>query len=238
MLVVALAVQSQSHRSFFCKTFALAGKTVLTFLLGVLLVPGLDLVRVESSHAGMVNNALQSQVDDGAAVVLSLTHLGAQQAVRAPVPVPHNPAPTNSVLNSIVPGSIAADRSHAANDGQVFDSRVVESKAGESNTAAAPDACAETDPRFVGGFQSLLRQVSALKQDRVRQGVNLAQTTIVGTASTYNPYSDGGDAEYFETASGDLYDPADWTAAIQIDLRYYFGGVRYGRNYRPAYALG
>jgi rare lipoprotein A len=28
-----------------------------------------------------------------------------------------------------------------------------------------------------------------------------------------------------------------WTAAIHTDLRETFGGVRYGKDYRPAYAL-
>ena len=40
-----------------------------------------------------------------------------------------------------------------------------------------------------------------------------------------------------ETASGEMYDADAWTAAIQIDLRDRFNGVRYGRNYRHAYAL-
>ena len=42
---------------------------------------------------------------------------------------------------------------------------------------------------------------------------------IGGVASSYNPYR------------------KDWTAAIQIDLRERFGGVRFGKDYRPAYAL-
>jgi hypothetical protein len=36
---------------------------------------------------------------------------------------------------------------------------------------------------------------------------------------------------------GEPYDPAAWTAAIRIDLREQFGGVRYGKNYRPTFAL-
>jgi rare lipoprotein A len=60
---------------------------------------------------------------------------------------------------------------------------------------------------------------------------------IVGVASEYNPsrpgYREGG----AETASGERYDPDSWTAAIQTDLREIFGGVRYGKDYRPAYAL-
>jgi len=66
----------------------------------------------------------------------------------------------------------------------------------------------------------------------VRTGV-----TIVGVASTYNPYRPGRLEGGKKTASGEPYDPIKWTAAIQIDLREKFGGVGYGRQYRPAYAL-
>jgi len=61
--------------------------------------------------------------------------------------------------------------------------------------------------------------------------------TIVGTASMYDPFRPGYDSGGIETASGELYDPIAWTAAIQTDLRETFGGVRYGKDYRPAYAL-
>jgi|SRR5271169_425726 len=60
---------------------------------------------------------------------------------------------------------------------------------------------------------------------------------IVGTASTYNPYQPGYKSGGTETASGETYDPTAWTAAIQVDLREMFGGVRYGKDYRPTYAL-
>lgn len=61
---------------------------------------------------------------------------------------------------------------------------------------------------------------------------------IIGAASTYNPYDgDDNDAGGAETASGELYNPIAWTAAIQIDLRDKFGGVRYGRLYQPMFAL-
>jgi len=65
-----------------------------------------------------------------------------------------------------------------------------------------------------------------------------AGATVTGVASTYNPFraadtSAGGK----ETASGERYDPNAWTAAIQTDLRAMFGGVRFGKDYRPVYAL-
>jgi rare lipoprotein A len=65
-----------------------------------------------------------------------------------------------------------------------------------------------------------------------------AGATVTGVASTYNPFrasdvSAGG----AETASGERYDPNAWTAAIQTDLRDIFGGVRFGKDYRPCFAL-
>jgi rare lipoprotein A len=60
---------------------------------------------------------------------------------------------------------------------------------------------------------------------------------IVGIASSYNPYRKDHRSGGTETASGERYDPTAWTAAIQIDLRERFGGVRFGKDYRPAYAL-
>ena len=38
-------------------------------------------------------------------------------------------------------------------------------------------------------------------------------------------------------SSGELYDIAAWTAAIRIDLREQFRGVRFGKNYQPALAV-
>ena len=60
---------------------------------------------------------------------------------------------------------------------------------------------------------------------------------IIGVASTYNPYRPGRHEGGKQTASGERYDPVEWTAAIQTDLREKFGGVSYGRQYRPAYAM-
>jgi rare lipoprotein A len=70
------------------------------------------------------------------------------------------------------------------------------------------------------------------KRKAARTGV-----TIIGAASTYNPHRRGRLEGGKETASGERYDPIEWTAAIQTDLREKFGGVSYGKQYRPAYAL-
>jgi rare lipoprotein A len=61
---------------------------------------------------------------------------------------------------------------------------------------------------------------------------------IVGKASTYNPLRpDDSTAGGLETASGEAYNSNDWTAAIQSALRGIFGGIGFGKAYRPAYAL-
>ena len=70
------------------------------------------------------------------------------------------------------------------------------------------------------------------------QRIVSAGAPIVGIASMYNPTDpndrDSGDEE---TASGERYDAQGWTAAIRIDLRAKFGGVRFGKNYQPSFAL-
>jgi rare lipoprotein A len=66
----------------------------------------------------------------------------------------------------------------------------------------------------------------------------LGAAPILGTASMYNPNDpNDSDSGNNETASGQIYNADDWTAAIRTDLRAQFGGVRFGKNYRPAFAL-
>jgi peptidoglycan lytic transglycosylase len=92
--------------------------------------------------------------------------------------------------------------------------------------------------KFVATYRSLLNLVAVMALPHIRQDAALTHATIVGTASIYNPYDeDSIDAGSVQTASGEPYDPTAWTAAIQTNLRERFGGVRYGKLYRPAYAL-
>jgi rare lipoprotein A len=66
----------------------------------------------------------------------------------------------------------------------------------------------------------------------------LAPALIVGIASMYDPLGlDKKSSDGLDTASGELYDQTAWTAAIRIDLRARFDGVRFGKNYKPAFAL-
>jgi rare lipoprotein A len=68
-------------------------------------------------------------------------------------------------------------------------------------------------------------------------GFSIWNVPVVGIASTYNPFKPGYREGGIRTASGELYDPIAWTAAIQTGLRKSFGGVRYGREYEPMFAL-
>lgn len=77
----------------------------------------------------------------------------------------------------------------------------------------------------------------AIAQLRMKKLSSLERVTVVGAASTYNPYSDGLGLDEIQTSSGEPYDPNEWTAAIHIELRERFGGVRFGKNYRLTFAL-
>jgi len=102
--------------------------------------------------------------------------------------------------------------------------------------AAAVDSGAHKDALLIPRVN-----VSALADERdAISDATLLDTTdvIIGGASMYNPYNaDDSDAGGIETASGEPYDPVGWTAAIQTSLRSVFGGIKYGHNYSPAFAL-
>ena len=74
------------------------------------------------------------------------------------------------------------------------------------------------------------RSVRSNAADRTAYG-----STVVGAASMYNPFRPGYREGGPSTATGERYDPFAWAAAIQINLRSKFGGVRQGG--RASYAL-
>jgi rare lipoprotein A len=80
----------------------------------------------------------------------------------------------------------------------------------------------------------LLCSPVAMARSEIR-GLQSAYGTIVGAASMYNPFRSGYREGGIETASGELYSPFAWAAAIQTDLRERFGGVRRGN--RAGFAL-
>ena len=90
---------------------------------------------------------------------------------------------------------------------------------------------------FIVVYNSLSKSLAVRAKSLIQKYAALTPAPVVGIASTYNPYVDGNGSDDKQTASGEPYDPAAWTAAIWIDLREQFGGVRYGKNYRPTFAL-
>ena len=91
--------------------------------------------------------------------------------------------------------------------------------------------------KFSTAYRSILKLAAMVGLPRIQEEAALSRATIIGTISTYNPYRDGREEGSAQTASGELYDPSAWTAAIQSGLRSQFGGVRYGKLYQPTYAL-
>lgn len=85
--------------------------------------------------------------------------------------------------------------------------------------------------------QGIAEPIKSMPAKLVHYDMLMIEGGIFGIASTYNPFAALSEPEGFQTASGEIYDPDTWTAAIRTDLRDQFGGVRFGRNYRPAYAL-
>jgi rare lipoprotein A len=92
-------------------------------------------------------------------------------------------------------------------------------------------------PRFAVDYRAVLKRVALMGLSGFQDAAAYAHATIVGTVSTYNPYRVGKEEGGPQTASGEPYDPAAWTAAIKTNLRNRFGGVRYGKLYQPAFAL-
>lgn len=90
-------------------------------------------------------------------------------------------------------------------------------------------------PDFAAAYRALVKRVALSGLPRIQMASPRA--TIIGTVSTYNPYRDGKEEGGPQTASGELYDPGAWTAAIKTDLRNRFGGVRFGKLYQPTFAL-
>jgi len=99
-----------------------------------------------------------------------------------------------------------------------------------------PYDCAEL--RFqIAAYHSVLAPFADAGPQNVTWNRTPKGATVVGVASMYNPFEHDITAGGIETASGELYDPTAWTAAIQTGLRANFGGLHYGSDYQPTYAL-
>jgi peptidoglycan lytic transglycosylase len=114
---------------------------------------------------------------------------------------------------------------------------IIFAKLDSNGTNLVSYARKEMVSKFSTAYRSILKLAAMVGLPRIQEEAALSRTTIIGTISTYNPYRDGKEEGGAQTASGELYDPSAWTAAIQTGLRSQFGGVRYGKLYQPTYAL-
>ncbi len=112
-------------------------------------------------------------------------------------------------------------------------------QASMSSNAIAPIRRSRFDvlSNFIAAYNSLRKSLPVRAKSFIRKYAAMMRAAVVGAASTYNPYFEEKGSYEKQTASGEPYDPVAWTAAIRIDLREQFGGVRYGKNYQPAFAL-
>ncbi len=113
---------------------------------------------------------------------------------------------------------------------------VADRKKGAFVVKFEPYDCSEL--RFqMTAYHSVLAPFVDFWPQRVTWSKTPKGASVVGMASMYNPFEHDPTAGGLETASGELYDPAAWTAAIQTGLRANFGGLRYGSEYHATYAL-
>ena len=86
-------------------------------------------------------------------------------------------------------------------------------------------------------FASSVSTKAAVRPNTQMRADNTQLSSFIGAASTYNPFRPDPTAGGKLTASGDDYSADSWTAAIQTKLRRFFGGVFWGKAYRPRFAL-
>jgi len=140
-------------------------------------------------------------------------------------------------INSEATGDYEIDASGSVGSGHGVSQSLGAILASASDADLASFAQQKMLPKFAAVYRSILRFATMVGLPRILEEAALSRATIIGTVSTYNPYREGKEEGGMRTASGELYDPSGWTAAVQTGLRNQFGGVRYGRLYQPAYAL-
>jgi rare lipoprotein A len=167
-------------------------------------------------HGRDQDNYVVSLRDANVSIVLSLAEVGLRPGVQSSADIANAPDTKDVAAQPTASETVVA---------KTVVAKTVVAEAVPLRGAVAPD---ESWPAKLGN--AIARKARASR-------VAHALASIVGVASTYNPFRDDAVTTVALTASGEPYDPAAWTAAIQIDLRQQFGGVRYGRNYRPTFAL-
>jgi hypothetical protein len=88
-------------------------------------------------------------------------------------------------------------------------------------------------PDFGTTYRALARRVALAGLRRIQDESALAQTTVMGTVSTYNPFRGGKLEGGPETASGEIYDPTAWTAALKPSCAIGFAACAMAGSINP-----
>jgi rare lipoprotein A len=228
------------------------GRAVMTFVLALTFLIAMIWDTIESRYAASLEAATRAKLDSDI-IVLSMPAVSNQKEV---FPDVAQDAETDGAADALETCQAAPLEALAHLDVPVLDSRPlwsqiipqVRNDIFEPIRNASASARADTTDlmsiartkvlsKFVPAYRSVLKLAAFMGLPRIQSEAVLNNAMIMGTVSTYNPYRDGLEEGGTLTASGELYDPAAWTAAVQTDLREQFGGVRYGKLYQPTFAL-
>jgi rare lipoprotein A len=224
------------------------GEALIAPLLAVVFLFAMVWDNLEASFCAVVN-AIRQPDTNGGAVILSLTH--AESSATGESELIFLVALGADSQSCELDNTVAMSRLDpaAANDNVISDFFSLRGKSGgqlmvtnfgnggDNRTGPISRVRRDTLSKFNSAYRSILKLAALVDLPRMQQEAALSGATIIGTVSTYNPYRDGKEEGGARTASGEFYDPAAWTAAIQTGLRNQFGGVRYGKLYQPTYAL-
>ena len=133
--------------------------------------------------------------------------------------------PSAEIIASAIDYSYAAEK----------DANIDSARERVTNHSNSHGTIASLEP--IAAYRSLLAPLAGTGLELSKRNAVARGPSIMGVASMYNPYRPGKQEGGKQTASGEPYDPTAWAAAIQTDLREKFGGVGYGKGYRPTYAL-
>ena len=218
------------------------GEALVAPLLAIAFLLAMVWDDLETSFSAAIGSILAN--NDAESVVLSFTHAGSSAAGDAELvllvdldPDTYTCELASAALLSQLDLAVADDVTSRSNSNAPQSADVILTNF--ASIDANPVSLARKSARssLAATYRSILKFAAMVGLLRVQENAALSRTTIIGTISTYNPYRDGKEEGGLHTASGELYDPSAWTAAIQTGLRNQFGGVRYGRLYQPVYAL-
>jgi rare lipoprotein A len=208
--------QTSKHR------LAQSGRTLVTFALAIALLCGMFWDGIESRYADIFVGRATAE-SDSVVLPIALADLSADEILTAAV--------TDIDIQVSVGESCPQSDSAALS---LLESAVVLGRGNAEAISHVPRTIVRT---FAATYRSVRKLAAIMEVFHSQDEFSPSRAVLFGTASTYNPYRDGKQEGDAQTASGELYDPASWTAAIQVGLREQFGGVRYGRLYQPTYAL-